>query len=328
MDVLADLLSRANARGAVFASTTVYGDEWSLRFDEAMRFGVHIVLDGFLVVEHADGSTAHARAGEVVAVRTRDAKGRAQPHDLSGPARPERAQALGDFRQRPGVRRGDRRFLAEGQGRPTTFVCGAYRFDGELCSSLLDAMPALFVVPAAPGSSLRAAVDLLATETRNDRPGQQALLDRLLDVVLILVLREYLRRAQQRPAWYAALSDPALARVLDAIHSNPAAGHTVASLAGTAQLSRAAFAERFAAVMGITPMAYITAWRLALAREQLRDTDRPLDTIAHNVGYGSGFAFGAAFKRAFGVPPGRWRAAANTAVPPTGASVTSGSGPL
>lgn len=307
VDVLADLLSRANARGAVFATTTVHGEEWTLRFDEAMRFGVHVVLDGTLSVDHADGSTVQAHAGEVVAVRTQDPDGRAQLHDLSGRARARHPQRLGDFRAEAGVQRSERQFVGGGAGRPTSFLCGAYRFDGDLCSTLLDAMPSLFVVPALPGTTLRAAVDLLATEIAHDRPGQQTLLDRLLDVVLICVLREYLDRSERRPAWYAALSDPAVAQALSAIHAAPAATHTVASLAAAVQLSRAAFAQRFTAVMGTPPLGYVTAWRLTLAREQLRETNRPLGAIARSVGYSSGYAFAAAFKRAIGVAPGQWR---------------------
>lgn len=308
MDVLADLLSRANARGALFAETTVHGEDWAFRFDEPMRFGVHIVLAGSLIATHADGSSVRATAGDLVAVRTQAPNGTAQPHDLSGGSRTHRVERFDDVLARPDVLRTSRSFRVGGTGPATTFVCGAYRFDGDLCGRLLDELPSVFVVPSTPGTALRAAIDLLVLELRQERPGQQAVLDRLIDVVLICALREHLDRSARRPAWYGALSDPHLGRTLEAVHAAPAAPHTVASLAKVAGLSRAAFAQRFTGTVGMTPMGYVTGWRLALAREQLRDSDRPLDAIARSVGYGSAYSLSAAFKRTTGTAPGSWRA--------------------
>jgi AraC-like DNA-binding protein len=308
VDVLEDLLSRSDARGAVFAVTTVHGEDWSLRFDDAMRFGVHVILDGSALVRHDDGSSVWARAGDVVAVRTRDQQGRPLGHSLAGSDRPARAVRLSDFLAQPGVHRGERRFVADGPGRATTFACGALRLDGDLFAPLLDTLPAVLVVPAAPGSSLRAAVDALVLELADERPGQQTMLDRLLDVVFICILRDQLAREPRQPGWHAAMSDPALARALSAIHADPAREHTVASLADAARLSRAAFAQRFTAAVGMPPHTYLTRWRMSLARERLRDTDDPLAAIAREVGYGSPYAFGAAFKRTFGTAPGTWRA--------------------
>ncbi len=308
MDVLEDLLRRSDARGAVFAVTTVHGEGWALRFDEAMRFGVHVVLDGSAVVTHDDGSSMLARAGDVVAVRTRDQQGSPRGHSLAGSDRPGTAMRLAHFVAQPGVRRGERRFVADGPGRATTFACGALRLDGDLFSPLLDTLPSVLVVPAAPGSSLRAAVDALVVELADDRPGQQTMLDRLLDVVFICILRDQLSRQPQQPGWHAAVTDPALARALGAIHADPACEHTVASLAHAARLSRSAFAQRFTAAVGMPPHTYLTRWRMSLARERLRDTDEPLAAIAREVGYSSPYAFGAAFKRTFGTAPGTWRA--------------------
>ncbi len=306
MDVLADLLDRARARGAAFACTTMYGEDWGLRFGEPARLAVHVVLEGEAVVLCREARFP-VRAGDVVAVRTRGehALARHQGAPLTD---------LDCFIDEPGVRRSERVFVRPGPGPATRFVCGAYRFDGGLCSSLLDALPEVIVVPAARGSALAAVVDLVAAELAIDAPGTRTVLDRLLDVLLISVLRAHFAVApRSAPPWYAALADPAVGAALRAIHEDPGAPFTVAQLAKLASVSRATMAQRFTELVGVPPSSYLTAWRLRLAKERLRESDEPLQVIARDIGYGSGYAFATAFKRETGVPPGAWRAATRSA---------------
>jgi AraC-like DNA-binding protein len=105
------------------------------------------------------------------------------------------------------------------------------------------------------------------------------------------------------------MNDPAIGAALRAVHAEPQRPWTVADLAAEANLSRATFARRFHELVGVAPLAYVTDWRMALAREQLRDSDAGLAAIAQSLGYASEFSFAAAFKRHEGVAPGRWRAA-------------------
>ena len=100
--------------------------------------------------------------------------------------------------------------------------------------------------------------------------------------------------------------------MLRALHEDPARRWTVEELADRAALSRAAFARRFTAQMGMAPLAYLTGWRMALARERLRDGDERIAAVADALGYASEFSFAAAFKRHHGVAPGRWRATARS----------------
>ncbi len=97
------------------------------------------------------------------------------------------------------------------------------------------------------------------------------------------------------------------AAALRAIHSDPARPWTVATLAAEAGLSRAPFARRFTAQLGQPPLTYLTWWRMTTAARLLRESDQPLTTVAARVGYASEFAFSAAFKRRYGVAPGRFR---------------------
>jgi AraC-like DNA-binding protein len=204
----------------------------------------------------------------------------------------------------------DRQIVLERPGSPASaaFFCGAYLFEGDLSAGLLSSLPTTLRLRPAVGGSLRATTDMIAHELLRDEPGQQTLLDRLLDVALVQILREHFTTNQHTaPAWFHASSDPHLGPALHAIHADPGHPWTVAELAARASLSRAAFARRFNHELGVAPLTYLTGWRMALAREALRDTNDGIAAIAQSLGYASEFSFAAAFKRHEGVAPGRWR---------------------
>ncbi|MEQ0565402.1 AraC family transcriptional regulator [Amycolatopsis sp. NEAU-NG30] len=301
MDVLTDLLQRSRARGAAFSHSTARGP-WGIRFPTGAKLAIHGILGGEAFAWTDDpGRARHVLTGDVVLVR--------------GPVEQFMAHTPGAdvvpfaYSRAAGPPHGARR-LAFGTetGEATTFFCGAYTFEGELCAGLLAGLPDLTVVRPRAGSSLRATLDVFAAEILGDAPGQQALLDSLLDVVLVQVLREQLATdVETAPAWFRAMDDPAVGAALRAVHEDPARAWTVADLAGAAALSRATFARRFTALLGVAPLAYVTDWRMALAREQLRDGGTGLAAVARSLGYASEFSFAAAFKRHHGVSPGRWR---------------------
>lgn len=305
MDVLTDLLDRSRARGAAFAHTTATAP-WGVAFDGAGGLAVHVVVEGevHLSVE-GDRSVATVRAGELVLVRGD------LDHSMSDEAG-RRLTPLAELMAngaRDDVARGFAVGDGDRSGRPdAVFFCGAYLFDGDLCDGLLASLPATLHVRPTAASPLRATLDVFASEVLRDRPGQQVLLDRLLDVVLVQVLREELERlGDDAPPWFRAQADPAVSDALREIHRDPAHPWTVRELAAIAGLSRAAFARRFTTALGQAPLTYLTAWRMTLARDLLRTTDDGLAAIAATVGYSSEFAFAAAFKRHHGLPPGRWR---------------------
>jgi AraC-like DNA-binding protein len=206
-----------------------------------------------------------------------------------------------------------RRFLHPGAGSPVEVMCGAYAFDGDLCDTMLSALPPAAIVRAgAGGSGLRTTLNLLADELATDGPGHQTVLDRVLDLLLVHTLRAHLADpATARPGWHRALDDPPVAAALARLHEAPATPWTVASLAAEAGLSRAAFARRFAVAVGEPPLAYLTRWRMRLAEELLQQEGATLARVARAVGYSSEFAFSAAFKRERGMAPAAWRRAAS-----------------
>ncbi len=299
MDVLSDLLSRARARGAVFSHATLHAP-WGLAFGDELPLGVHAVVRGEAWLRTRAGEV-RLSAGDVALVpRSRTGEGHALAHAAGAATVP-----LADALPAMAVAGRPRRFRHEGGGPASEVMCGAYAFDGDLCDTLLSALPPAAVVRAGDGGpGLRGTLNLLADELASDGPGHQTVLDRLLDLILVHALRAHLADpAAARPGWHRALDDPPVAAALARLHEDPARAWTVASLAAEAGLSRAAFARRFAAAVGEPPLAYLTRWRMRLAEELLRQPGMTLAGIAQAVGYTSEFAFSAAFKRERGLAP-------------------------
>jgi AraC-like DNA-binding protein len=188
-------------------------------------------------------------------------------------------------------------------------LTGTYETLGELGTRLLGALPPLLVLPHDAGDDRLVA--LLSDEVVKDEPGQEAVLDRLLDLLVISVLRTWFARNQaDAPTWYRAYGDPVVGRALRLLQHHPAHPWTVASLAAEVGVSRAALARRFTDLVGEPPMAFLTSWRLALAADLLREPDATVGAVARQVGYGSPFALSTAFKRVRGVSPQAHREAA------------------
>jgi AraC-like DNA-binding protein len=191
----------------------------------------------------------------------------------------------------------------------TMMVTGTYQVLSEICRPLLDALPALVVLRGDTWDT--PLVPLLADEIVKDEPGQEAVLDRLLDLLLIAVLRTWFSRQQAKaPAWYQAHSDPVVGTALRLLHDDPAHPWTVAELAAATNVSRASLARRFSDLVGEPPMAYLTGWRLALAADLLRQPGTTVSAVAKQVGYGTSFALSTAFKRVRGISPREHRAQA------------------
>lgn len=297
MDVLADLLDRSRARGGAFGRT-VLAKPWGVRFDLRLPLAVHAVIGGEARVV-AGTDEARLLPGDIALVRG------PEPSTLDSCGRPRRldlGEALTRFATTsralvfPGLPSGE-------------LVCGAYTFDGDLCRPLLDSLPPIVHLRAGTDTApLRPLIAGLADEVADENPGQQVVLDRYLDLLLVQALRSHFaRRDANVPGWYRGLRDEPVSAALRAIHERPAEPWTVEMLAATAQLSRAAFARRFAEVVGQAPQTYVTGWRMQLAKDRLRDPTASLAAVAAEVGYANAYAFAAAFKREVGEPPGRWR---------------------
>ncbi|MET0233559.1 MAG: AraC family transcriptional regulator [Kibdelosporangium sp.] len=312
MDALASLLNGPRARGA-FLMRVVLDPPWCVRVqDEAPLALVTMVRgEGWIVPD--GGEPVRLRPGDTVVARG------VQPYMVADdPAtKPQAVIHPGD---RCTTLRGEPleqtlglgiRTWGSSLGGSAMMLIGTYHMFGEVGRRLLDALPPLLVVPAGPGQSPLVAV--LAGEIVKDEPGQAAVLDRLLDLLLIAVLRTWFAsKDAEAPAWYRAYGDPVVGSALRMIYNDPARPWTVAALAAATGVSRATLARRFTELVGEPPMAFLTGWRLAMAADLLREPDATIGAVAGKVGYGSGFALSAAFKRERGMSPSLYRRSENS----------------
>lgn len=191
-------------------------------------------------------------------------------------------------------------------GDGPVLLTGTFPTSGRIARRLLEALPPVLHVPRQAQRSH--ALDLLEEELASRHPGREAMLDRMLDVLLIATLRDGLSLPDvQAPAWYGASSDPVVGPALAAMHADPERQWTVDSLAGKGLVSRATFARRFAELMGEPPISYLAGWRLCLAADLLQERDDTLESVARQVGYSSAYAFSSAFTREYGIRPSRYR---------------------
>jgi AraC-like DNA-binding protein len=184
----------------------------------------------------------------------------------------------------------------------TVILTGAYGMEGEVSRRLLRSLPRFVVLTEEQLDS--PLIPLLADEIIKDSPGQDAVLDRLLDLLLIAVLRAWFARPEaDPPAWYLGQSDPVVGPALRLLQHHPEHRWTVSELAASCGVSRATFARRFTDVVGEPPMQFLTGWRLALAADLVREPGATLETVARRVGYSTAFALSTAFKRQYGLSP-------------------------
>jgi AraC-like DNA-binding protein len=306
VDALVGLLDGPRARGA-FLFRTVLDPPWSVRIQDEAPLTVISVVRGHAWIVHETGEPVRLAANDVAVVL--------------GPE-PYRVSDHPDTEPQAIIHPGQRCETPDGRSLAASMdlgvrtwgtnldggammLTGAYQMRGEISRRLLDALPRSLVLREDEWDC--PVVPLLAAEIVKDEPGQEVVLDRLLDLLLIAVLRAWFARADA-PAWYRALADPVVGQAVRLLQHNPAHPWTVASLAAKIGVSRAALARRFTDLVGEPPMAFLTGWRLAMAADLLRESDATVGAVARQVGYGSSFALSTAFKRERGVSPQEYRA--------------------
>lgn len=315
--MFSDLIRGVRANGSLFGSSTL-SPPWALHFVDGAPLTLCAVLNGagWIVPEH--GPPESLRAGESIVVRgpatftfVDEVGTRAEPLACGEHcATPEQ----GGTRHRLGWNDHGGHTGDDGAGA-TTLIVGAYPVRGEISRRLLDALPVVLRVDA--GGTADPVLDHLAAEVALDTPGQQVVLDRLLDWLLVCTLREWFDRpGGEPPAWWAAQRDPVVGQALRLLHAEPAAPWTVAALAEHTRVSRSTLAKRFTDLVGEPPLTYLTRWRMTLAADLLVEREgATVADIAGTVGYSDPFGFSAAFKRVRGVNPSEFRRTATAASP-------------
>ena len=203
--------------------------------------------------------------------------------------------------------------LRHGGGGPgTSLICGATRLEHPAARNLIAALPATIVVGAdAPGAEwIQSSLRMLAAEAGRPRPGGEAVITRLADIVVIQALRAWIEAGDGTSSgWLGALRDPLIGRAIALVHADPARPWTVEALARELAMSRSAFAARFTELVGEPAMRYVTTWRMHVALTELQGGGATVGQLADRLGYRSEAAFARAFKRVIGTPPGAVRRA-------------------
>ncbi|MET0475823.1 MAG: AraC family transcriptional regulator [Mycobacterium sp.] len=308
MDVFDDLIRGVRANGSLFGSSTMV-PPFALHFVDGAPLTLCTAVAGAGWIVPAQGQPEPLRAYDTVVVR-----GPATFTFLDELDTAAEPVACGEFCATP-ERGGTRHRLGwhDDHDKPsgaTTLIVGAYPVRGEISRRLLEALPVVLRVDA--GGTGDPVLDHLAAEVAVDAPGQQVVLDRLLDWMLVCTLREWFDRpGGEPPAWWAAPRDPVVGDALRLLHADPAAPWTVASLADRGGVSRSTLAKRFADLVGEPPLTYLTGWRMTVAADLLVEQEgMTVANVARAVGYSDPFGFSAAFKRVRGVNPSEFRRAA------------------
>jgi AraC-like DNA-binding protein len=204
--------------------------------------------------------------------------------------------------------------LLDGGGRQeVTLVCGFVGLDARPFNPLLASMPRALRIPGLAGEGspwIAAFLRTIVDESNQRRPGGEAVLERMSEMLFVEVLRRYADGLPlDQTGWLAGMRDPAVGRALSLMHQRPGEAWTLERLGDEAALSRSSLHERFVHFIGQPPMQYLTQWRMQLAAGWLRDTDAKVIDIALEVGYENEAAFSRAFRRAVGESPAAWRRA-------------------
>lgn len=311
-DPLAEVIALLQPR-TVFSRTIVGAGRWAVRygafglpsFCAVLEGGCRLTLEGqdTLELQQGDFVLLPATPGFVMS----SLEPGATPLDLDAQQIAAEAARLDGGAglappQDEELRHGDR------DGRPDLRLLGGYfEFGSPDAALLVSLLPARLHVRGVPRLGLL--VGQVGEETRTRRPGRELVMARFVELMLIEALRSSAEAGcadAAAPGLLRGLADPRLAQALRALHAAPGRPWTVVELAREAALSRSAFYERFSRALGLAPMEYVLAWRMALAKALLRSESLSLQQVAEQVGYGSASAFSMAFSRVVGMSPGKF----------------------
>lgn len=294
MDLLSDILRSLQLRAEVFLHACFRGD-WAVDTSGDRRATFHLLARGGAWLHMPGWEEPIGLAGGDLVVFPHDAK-----HTISNREMPP----ADDFPRNRIPGNG-------GSGPAATLICGYFDFARHSWNPLLEALPEVMVIrsdESANGPLMDTLGRFMQYEVEQGLLGASLLIDKLSEILFIHVVRNHMERAQTQ-GFIAALADAQIGKALSKIHQDPAHPWSVATLAQAAGMSRSAFAERFSRLVEMTPMQYLTRWRMTLANQLFLTSDQSVAQAAERFGYQSEAAFAKAFKKQFGYGPGRARKA-------------------
>lgn len=327
-DTLSDLLRSVRLRGAVFFHVSLHGRSWAMESSPSADIRAAVLPESEHVMEYHLVAKGNAWAatkglppvklgeGDVVMFGQGDQHIISSAPDIDPVKRtPEQVFALRDAMRPVPIH------IASGRAEvgvapavndvDAVVVCGFLGCDLRPFNPLIGALPRMLHIPAMhSGGWVASVVEHAARETSERRPGGDALLERLSEMMFVDAARRYLESLpEDATGWLAGLRDRYVGKALALLHEHPMREWTVDDLAKEAAISRSALYERFVQFVGQPPMQYLANWRIQLGSRMLRESNRTVAAIAMEVGYESEAAFSRAFRRVMGAPPAAWRRA-------------------
>ena len=307
MDLLSDILSRMQLSGTLYFRTS-FTSPWSVRvpqFENVARF--HFVHKGRCLVRVADEPDAvMLEQGDLIIIP------RGAPHTLfCDPKTEDQAVMVDQVVEKSGYTgTGALVYGDPGTDHETQLVCGHFSFSKHSSHLLIDALPSHIHIRnygETSGRWMEATLRVIGTEAGREHMGGDLIALKMSEIIFAQVLRTYLEDEGADQPVMAGFSDPHIAQALTAFHKEPSFPWTLDQLARVCGLSRTSFATRFVKCMTLTPMGYITNWRMQIASQQLLQTDDPIIKIAEDVGYQSEAAFSRVFKKHHELAPATYR---------------------
>jgi len=319
MDALSAILSGIRLSGSAFFDAELTAP-WSVQTPTGAEIAkrlapgaariipYHLIVEGGCSLRLSDGPPLAVEAREVICFPHGDVHQLASSADLKLTIPTEAIVAMTRADEVVPVTHG-------GGGSTTRFVCGFFACASALSDRIVAPLPRVLkfrVGNDSPAMLLPNTVrEARSGGERGARPGTHAVLCKLSELLFVEAVRSYVDTLDGSEAgWLVALKDRHVSAALALMHGQPARPWTLEMLAERIGASRSILGERFARLMGRAPMQYLSQWRLHLAADALASSDSATKRIASDAGFGSTAAFSRAFKREFGVPPARWRAAA------------------
>lgn len=303
MDPFLDLIRLLRPRATLLGAGLDAFGRWGLSFQKRDDLLFCWVERGECLLTRPDCAPVRVQTGDFVLIRT----------STSFTLTSDPTMAPVDSGVAVAAAKRHRLILGEGAESPMTLHAGKFVFDTANEDLLMALLPALVHITRGDAASdrVRSLLAMSEMESRSPGPGSEFIIVRLIELLLVEILRSNKMQLDKEPTGLlAGLADPVTARALAAMHKEVAYAWTVADLAKLCSVSRSSFAARFRAVLGVGPIEYLQHWRMALAKDELRLGRRSIGDIALAIGFQSQSAFSTAFTRAVGCAPKRYGAVA------------------
>jgi AraC-like DNA-binding protein len=302
MDTLSEILHGIHLSGSLWCRTEAAAP-WAMKIGTMDLAHFHFIKRGHCLLQMEGLSEPLSlTSGDLVLL----------PHGTE--------HVLGDSAQTPPVpiqellqqkKAEEEALVVGGAGAPATLLCGYWQFDHSAIHPLLSALPKLIHLKGDDEQFrpwLETTLQFILHENKSGQTGSAVVITRLVEILFIQVMRFYISRLNEHESgWLRGLQDMQISKALSHIHASPEQPWTVATLSAAAGMSRAAFAAKFKALIGESPLQYLTRWRIYKAANYLKTPDLTLAQISEQVGYQTKTAFSKVFKRHLGTAPGDYR---------------------